>query len=103
MRGCVVSYILVNNQVLHPHGCCRSYSIADEVESGSHRLDIGVLAEPQASFAAVPGNPNAQEPSKLSQIPYLETVINIISKLISNSLIAGPKYIIDIVNEEEDD
>ena len=89
--------------MLCPNRRCRSYSVIDEVKSSGDRLDIGVLAEPQASFAAVPGNPNAQEPSKLSQIPYLETVINIISKLIGNSLIAGPKYIIDIVNEEEDD
>jgi hypothetical protein len=54
-------------------------------------------------LAAVPGNPNAQEPSKLSQVPYLEMVGKIISKLIGNSLIVGPKHIADIVNEEEDD
>ena len=55
----IISDILVWDQVLCPNRRRRSYSVIDEVESSGDRLDIGVLAEPQASFTAVPGNPNA--------------------------------------------
>ena len=43
MSDGLISYIVVSNQVFHPHRCGWRYSIADEVEPGGDRLDIAIL------------------------------------------------------------